>query len=178
MKKRTGVIVLFATAFIGILVMWIASSFRTRRKPLPPGTIADYVLIEKRAHKLTLFFRHRRLKVYRVALGRGGLGPKLRRGDARTPEGFYRIDRHVQKSRYPHALKLDFPSEKDVAMARRRGARLNADIFIHGLRNGFSWLGRIHRFADWTSGSVAVTDEEMSELFHVIADGTPVEIRP
>ncbi|MGB8600815.1 MAG: L,D-transpeptidase family protein [Rhizomicrobium sp.] len=177
MKKRTGVLVFFATALIGILVMWLASALRPRRKALPPGTLADYVLIEKRSHRLTLFFKHRRLKAYRVALGRGGLGPKLKRGDARTPEGLYRVEKHISKKKYRHSLKLDFPSEQDVAMAKRRGARMGGDVLIHGLRNGLGWVGHWHRAVSWTNGSVGLTNDEMDELYHVIPDGTPVEIR-
>lgn len=49
---------------------------------------------------------------------------------------------------------------------------------IHGLRNGFGWLGRLHRFADWTYGCIAVTDAEMDELWRVVADGTPIFVTP
>lgn len=177
MKKRTGLIVFFITALCGIVVLSVAARFRTKRKALLPGTIADYVLIEKRAHRLTLYYQHRRLRSYRVALGRGGLKPKIGAGDARTPEGLYKIESHLAKTKYPHALKLSYPSERDKAMARRRGTRADADVLIHGMRNGLSWIGGWHRLADWTSGSVAVTDEEMAEIYHVVPNETPVEIR-
>lgn len=177
MKKRTGVIVFFATALTGILVMWLATALRPRRKALPPGTLADYILIEKRSQRLTLFFKHRRLKAYRVALGRGGLGPKLKKGDAKTPEGLYRVDSHISQKKFAHALKLDFPTEQDVAMARRRGARLSGDVLIHGLRPGMGWIGHWHRAVNWTNGSIGLTNAEMSEIYHAVPDGTPVEIR-
>jgi murein L,D-transpeptidase YafK len=178
MKKRTaGLIVFFVTAFVGVLALAVASAFRRKRTPLPEGTVADYILIEKRARRLTLFAQHRRLRSYKVALGRGGLRPKFRRGDARTPEGLYSIVRHLEKSRYVHALLLDYPSEKDKAMARRRGDRAGGEITIHGLPRGLSWIGPLHRFVDWTGGSVALVDDEMAELYRVVADGTAVEIR-
>jgi murein L,D-transpeptidase YafK len=49
---------------------------------------------------------------------------------------------------------------------------------IHGTRNGLGWLGRMHRAADWTDGCIAVTDAEMDELYAVVPDGTPIDIRP
>jgi murein L,D-transpeptidase YafK len=177
MKRRTGIIVLFITAFAGVIVMSVASALRPKRGPLPGGTIADYILIEKHAHKLTLFSQHRHLRSYKVALGRGGMGPKLRTGDAKTPEGLYRIEKRLSKSKFHRALRLNYPSEKDMAMARRRGGRPGGDIEIHGLRGGFGWIGMWHRVVDWTNGCIALSDEEMDEIFRVTPDETPVEIR-
>jgi len=42
---------------------------------------------------------------------------------------------------------------------------------IHGLPNGFGWLGATHRALDWTDGCVAVTDAEMDEIWGTCAGG-------
>jgi len=31
---------------------------------------------------------------------------------------------------------------------------------------------------DWTDGCVAVTDEEIDEIWKLVPDGTPIEMRP
>jgi murein L,D-transpeptidase YafK len=49
---------------------------------------------------------------------------------------------------------------------------------IHGLPNGFGWLRGTHRLRDWTDGCIAVTDEEMDEIWRLVPDGTSIEIRP
>jgi len=49
---------------------------------------------------------------------------------------------------------------------------------IHGVKNGLGWLGSMHRAIDWTNGCIAVTDTEMDEIWRLIPDGTPIEIRP
>jgi murein L,D-transpeptidase YafK len=49
---------------------------------------------------------------------------------------------------------------------------------IHGLPNGYGWVGRGHLAKDWTDGCIAVTDQEIEEIWTLVADGTPVEIRP
>jgi murein L,D-transpeptidase YafK len=49
---------------------------------------------------------------------------------------------------------------------------------IHGIQNGQGWIGAFHRWKDWTAGCVALTDEEIEELWHVTPDGTTIEIRP
>jgi murein L,D-transpeptidase YafK len=49
---------------------------------------------------------------------------------------------------------------------------------IHGIRNGLGWLRSLHRTIDWTDGCIAVTDEEIEEIWSLVPDGTKVEIRP
>jgi murein L,D-transpeptidase YafK len=49
---------------------------------------------------------------------------------------------------------------------------------VHGIRNGLGWTGRMHRWLDWTDGCVAVTDQEMDEIWRAVHTGTPIEIRP
>jgi hypothetical protein len=49
---------------------------------------------------------------------------------------------------------------------------------IHGIKNGFGWVGRFHTWLDWTKGCIAVTDEEIEEIDKLVPNGTVVEIRP
>jgi murein L,D-transpeptidase YafK len=49
---------------------------------------------------------------------------------------------------------------------------------VHGMRNGYGWIGHAHLLTDWTIGCVAVTDSEIEELYRVVPDGTPIEFRP
>jgi len=52
------------------------------------------------------------------------------------------------------------------------------DIMIHGLPPSFSKLGALHRQVDWTDGCIAVTDQEIEEIWALVPVGTRVEIRP
>jgi len=52
------------------------------------------------------------------------------------------------------------------------------DIMIHGLPNGFSVWKPAHRSRDWIAGCIAVTDSEIDEIWALVAEGTPIEIRP
>ena len=49
---------------------------------------------------------------------------------------------------------------------------------IHGLPNGLSQIGADHTAADWTDGCIAVTNQEMDEIWMRVDDGTPIEINP
>jgi murein L,D-transpeptidase YafK len=157
--------------------LFLAKPAEASRAPLPPGLKIDRILIQKRRHRMVLYAANRRVRVYSVALGRGGLGPKIRQGDGKTPEGFYRIDGRNPDSRFHLALHLDYPNADDVLAAAERGEEPGGDIMIHGLPNGFVWLSDFRRLPDWTAGCIAVTDAEIEEIWDLVPDGTPVEIR-
>ncbi len=115
---------------------------------------------------------------YPASLGRQPVGAKASEGDMRTPEGVYRISQHKVDSTCYRALRISYPSPEQQAAAKAAGRAPGGNIMIHGLKNGWGWLGRCHRWWDWTAGCVAVTNAEMDLLWDAVADGTPVELRP
>ena len=146
--------------------------------PLPQDAVADRVLVEKSARRLTLLRGGTALKTYRVALGRAPVGAKEYEGDQRTPEGIYSIDFHKPDSDYHLALHISYPEQRDIDRAAPHGLSAGSDIMIHGLPNGRNWIGAFHRRTDWTAGCIAVTDFEIEEIYRAVPDGTPIEIRP
>jgi murein L,D-transpeptidase YafK len=146
--------------------------------PLPPGTTIDRVVVEKAARKLSIFRDSKQIKTYRIALGRNPVGAKQAEGDMKTPEGIYQIDSRNPQSGFHLALHISYPSDDDKTHAAERGVPAGFDIMIHGIRNGLGWIGAFHRWTDWTVGCIALTDEEIEELFRVTPDGTTIEIRP
>lgn len=139
---------------------------------------ADAIVILKKDHVMELLAGGKVIRTYKVALGQGGLAPKQREGDARTPEGHYAIDAKYEHSKYHKALHVSYPSAEDRKRAARQRVSPGGAIMIHGLPNGKGWVGGRHRLFDWTLGCVAVTDEEIDEIFALVPVGTPVEIRP
>ena len=139
---------------------------------------ADSILILKKDHVLELLSGGKVIKTYKVALGQGGLAPKQREGDGRTPEGHYTIDARNESSHYHRALHVSYPNAEDRKRAARLGVAPGGAIMIHGLPNGMGWVGSTHRLYDWTLGCIAVTDEEIDEIWNLVPVGTPVEIRP
>jgi murein L,D-transpeptidase YafK len=138
----------------------------------------DSILILKKEHVMELLAAGRVIRTYKVALGQGGLAPKQREGDGLTPEGHYTIDAKYEHSAYHKALHVSYPNAED----RKRAARMRVSpagaIMIHGLPNGKGWIGAGHRLYDWTLGCIAVTDQEIDEVWKLIPVGTPVDIRP
>jgi len=138
----------------------------------------DRILIEKNARRLMLISQGEVLKSYKIALGGNPIGPKERQGDNKTPEGTYVIDGRNKDSRFHLSLHISYPNERDKNRAKELGVSPGGDIMIHGIKNGFSWVGDAHTAVDWTKGCIAVTDEEIQEISKLAPNGTIVEIRP
>jgi murein L,D-transpeptidase YafK len=146
--------------------------------PQAQAVTADQVLVLKKEHTLTLWSRGRVIRTYKVALGGSPVGAKQQQGDHKTPEGHYILDRRNPKSQFYKSIHVSYPNGKDRQRAKERGVAPGGDIMIHGLPNGYGALGASHRLHDWTDGCIAVTDSEMDEIWKLVPDGTPIEIRP
>ncbi|PLX38283.1 MAG: hypothetical protein C0606_08705 [Hyphomicrobiales bacterium] len=171
-------IVRFILLMIAVLMLAGGAYALWPEPALPEGVRADRIVVEKSARRLTLMHGGTSLKNYRVSLGGAPAGPKERQGDERTPEGSYRIDWRNAASKFHRALHVSYPDAKDRQNARRLGASPGGHIMIHGIANGYGWIGRFHRFYDWTNGCIAVTDAEIEEIWRAVPDGTPIEIVP
>jgi murein L,D-transpeptidase YafK len=148
------------------------------RTPLPDGAVADRIVVLKAERTLRLYDGPQLLRSYSVSLGREPAGPKQQQGDKRTPEGAYHIDYRKPDSSYHRALHISYPRPDQVAAARAKGVSPGGLIMIHGLPNGAGLIGRLHLLADWTIGCIAVTNVEIEEIWRVVPDGTPIEIKP
>ncbi len=152
---------------------------------LPQDKKADRVLVVKNDRTMTLLRHGAVLKTYKIALGGSPVGPKTRQGDHKTrqgdhktPEGIYSLDSRNAHSRFYRSIHISYPNAEDRRRARKLGVSSGGDIFLHGLPNGFGWLNSTHRLKDWTDGCIAVSNDEMDEIWSVVPNGTPIEIRP
>ena len=155
-----------------IAVLLVAVAIGT---PLPK---ADRIVVHKKDRTMELMHAGRVIKTYKVALGANPVGPKTQQGDHKTPEGVYVIDRRNPSSKFHRALHISYPSAADREQARKCDVSPGGDVFVHGLPNGYGFLGAAHRARDWTGGCIAVTDEEIEEIWKLVDNGTPIEIRP
>jgi len=143
-----------------------------------PATHADRVLVIKKERTLELISHGKMIHSYKIALGGNPVGAKTMLGDHKTPEGLYLLDSRNAHSRFYKSIHISYPSAQDRADARRKGVSPGGEVFIHGLPKGYAWLGTSHRLKDWTDGCIAVTNEEMDQIWLAVTDGTPIEIRP
>jgi lipoprotein-anchoring transpeptidase ErfK/SrfK len=137
---------------------------------------ADWIVVLKGQRIMRLLRRGELIREYQIALGKNPTGPKMRQGDNRTPEGLYIISGRNPNSAYHRALKISYPDPIDIINARSMGTKAGGNVMIHGLPNGVSNKYRMER--DWTNGCIAVSNEEMEEIWNLVPDGTPIEILP
>ncbi len=137
------------------------------------GPEVTRITVEKAQRRMTLWHHDDALQVFNVQLGRNPVGHKRQRGDGRTPEGNYYIDRRNPRSQFHLSLGINYPDDRDRENANEAGVNPGGDIFIHG-------RGRDFRRArgDWTEGCIAVTDREIELIYAMVQDGTPITILP
>lgn len=140
--------------------------------------LADSIVVQKSRHTLTLYSWGHPVRTFLVALGTNPVGDKIRQGDGRTPEGLFHIDARNPESRYYKSLHISYPDAAHIRAARSRGVPAGGDIMIHGLPPRYAFVGAAHRDYDWTEGCIALTDQEIDELWQEVPDGTPIDIKP
>ena len=145
---------------------------------MPAAHAVDLVLVRKSAARLYLIERGEVQKSYPVALGRNPIGHKQREGDKRTPEGLYVLDYKKPDSAFHKAIHISYPNRQDRLRAAAKGVDPGGQIMIHGQKNGFGWLADITQRRNWTDGCIAVTNQQMDEIWDAVAAGTPIEIVP
>lgn len=143
-----------------------------------PTPEVSEVLVRKQERMLYLLAGDRIIRSYRVGLGANPAGHKLYEGDQRTPEGQYTLDWRNPYSDFYKSIHISYPNEKDLELASAWGLDPGGSIMIHGLPNDVGDMGFAYLGLDWTDGCIAVSNEEMDEIWNLVADGTPIRILP
>jgi len=175
--------------------------------PSYSGPEVTQLYVSKKDRRLYLMHDQQVLKTYPISLGFDPVGAKSKYADGKTPEGTYYIDRRNLNSAFYLSLGISYPNPADVAKAKAEGVNPGGDIFIHGepkdptLRKKIEdWQVAVakseqpSRFAfldpmkllepakpkplDWTAGCIAVTDDQIREIFSMVKTGTPIFIAP
>lgn len=172
--------IVFTLTLILGFVIWKYMPNHIARKniKLAPGTKIDKLLVEKSDRVMYAYFEDSLLKSYPISLGFNPEGHKQFEGDGKTPEGVYTINDRNPNSGYYLNLGISYPNADDKEFAAAQGKSAGGDIKIHGLPNNKPNVGKAHLLKDWTHGCIAVTNEEMDELFHMVVDGAEIEIKP
>lgn len=162
--------------FFAILSFHAQANYTPAKSAILPKI--ESILVEKHKHSMTVFYHNQPTKQYRIALGFTPKGHKVSEGDGRTPEGQYYIVDKNPNSKFHLSLKISYPSPKDKHSAKKKGLNPGGDIMIHGLSAYNSQAGKWHTMRDWTLGCIAVTNEEIEEIFRLADIGTPIKIIP
>ncbi len=138
----------------------------------------DLVVIYKNERLLQLKRNGNVVRSFNIALGVEPEGHKRIEGDGRTPEGVYTLDWRNAKSQFYRSIHVSYPRAQDEETAKRWGSSPGGLIMIHGLPNGRRANEIGHPRNDWTNGCIAVTNDEMDEIWSLVDDGTTIIIFP
>jgi len=167
-------------AILGLCVALAALPVRadTFSSPRRSFETADHVVVFKSERRLVLYRDGRELKSFHVSLGLSPKGPKQQEGDFRTPEGHYLLTRRNPDSDYYLSIQVSYPDAADIAAARKAGVQPGGAIMIHGLPNVLKHPRRRYLDSDWTDGCIALSDNDMLEVWLRTTPDTPIEILP
>ena len=149
------------------------------------------LVVKKSERTLEVFDNEKLVKTYKIVLGFAPDGDKEQEGDGKTPLGEFYVFTKNDQSKFYLSLGLSYPSIDDAARGLRenlisideydaivkavnegkmppQNTRLGGEIYIHG--------GGIEK--DWTWGCMALSNEEMKELFEAVPVGAKVTILP
>ncbi|SBW04030.1 conserved exported hypothetical protein [uncultured delta proteobacterium] len=174
----SGARILVFFGVVWLCLSWFLPSEAVAAAPLAPDVRFDKLVVEKKARRMTAWSKGEKLREYRIALGPNSEGPKRVQGDKKTPEGVYAVDGKNPNSRFYKNLGVSYPNAQDRKNAAALGKSPGGDIKIHGLGPKFRRLGKHQWRYDWTLGCIAVTDEEIDELYRHTDVGAVIEILP
>ena len=158
------------------------------------------IIIDRKTYTLNLYEDTVLIKSYRASFGKNINNPKSRVGDDATPVGDYKICSIDTTSKYHKFLQLNYPNLHDAMEGLRMGwisqktfdtlkfefyhegctdnnTALGGHIGIQGIGEYNSIFKNLPFVYNWTDGSIAVSNEDIDEIYSVIKEGTKVVIK-
>jgi murein L,D-transpeptidase YafK len=159
MKKSKVIWLTLILLFLVLIVCYLYPE-----KQLREGQKADRIVVNKSEHELLLYDKEELVARYKVSLSKKGLAEKTKEGDNLTPEGIFKAKKiYSQKFR------------KAISVGKWGDC---CAVLIHGLEPRYSWVRKFQRWMDWTEGCIALTNDEMNEIYEAIIPGSMIEINP
>lgn len=115
---------------------------------------ANAVVVNVDTHRLSLCQNERVQESYTVSLGSGGVG-KQKEGDHRTPLGVFALGVPRPSTEFLLFIPVGYPTAE-----QRKAGFTGGDIGIHGPKRGWSFLGRLANWKDWTRGCIAINSDD------------------
>ncbi len=158
------------------------------------------IVIDRQNYTLGIYEDSVLIKNYRVSFGKSVQISKSRAGDKATPVGVYRICKIFKTHKYHKYFQINYPNLEDGANALRKGwisqkefndikfqyyyegctkfhNVLGGDIGIHGIGELNYIFKNLPFVYNWTNGSIALSNENIDEIYSVIKEGTEVVIK-
>ena len=157
--------------FIKIIFLYFLLTF----KALTYNDI-NFIIVNKGERTLSILNDGEVLKKFSISLGFEPTGKKVKKGDGKTPEGLYFIEKKLNNSSFYLALQISYPNPWDIRRALKLDYHPGGQIMIHGLPNK-GYDNKFHnKFFDWTEGCIALSNKEILYIWEKTKIGTPILI--
>jgi murein L,D-transpeptidase YafK len=147
-------------------------------KGIQNGIKIDKIVVYKSKRALLAYSNGVLIKRFEISIGKNSIGKKEFEGDYKTPEGNYFISSKGSHPLYHKYLYVSYPNKDDLINASKKHKNAGGQILIHGLHKKYAALGKFHRFYDWTKGCMALTNNEVDDLYNAVNVKTTIEIYP
>jgi murein L,D-transpeptidase YafK len=198
----SGSIVIF---FAGVILYGVVLNLRevTLKEALAEKKIDKlneiYLIVDRKNYRIELYSDKILIKSYKAVFGKNSGTIKTSGDDNVTPIGNYKICALDSISKYYKFLHLNYPNERDAAEALKQSyinndefnailladkkaecppleTRLGSAVGIHGIGTYNLIFKNLPFSFNWTNGSIAVSNENIDELYSIVKIGTPVKI--
>ena len=147
-----------------IVLLGLITYYFYPEEKLTDGQKADKIVVNKTDHELLLYYKDDLIASYSVSLSKNGLDKKTMKGDNLTPEGRFKAKKGLA-TKFHKAIGV---GEWGECCA----------VLVHGLGDEYGQFKRFHRWRDWTKGCIALTNNEIDEIYKAVNDGVIIEINP
>lgn len=199
----SGGIILFIAGVIvyGILLNLQQEPLSNKMKKKGFAVIENpNIIIDRSNFTLSVYEDTVLIKTYSANFGRNSSKQKIEAGDNATPVGTYKICEIDSLNKYHKFFRINYPNMDDAEEALRRGlisqsefdklkfqfyyddcitaeTKLGGNIGIHGIGKYNSIFKYLPFVYNWTDGSIALSNEDIDELYLILKKGTKVVIR-
>ena len=156
------------------------------------------IVVDRSKFTLELYSDTVLVKKYKAVFGKDRSKMKTSAYDYVTPIGEYKICKIDISTQYHIFMHLDYPNSRDAAEAFKNGyiskeehdiisknhngcppanTKLGANIGIQGTGKYNFIFKNLPFVFNWTNGSIAISNENIDELYKVVEIGTPVKIK-
>lgn len=192
--------------FSGMVVYGVVLNLRqvTLEEAMASKNLTDLkdvqIVIDRSNYTLELFSDTLLVKKYKAVFGKNSNKIKTSVTDFVTPSGEFQICKIDTNTQYHKFLQINYPNIRDAAEALKDGyikkeehdlivnkikenecppenTALGANIGIQGTGKYNFIFKNLPFIFNWTNGSIAVSNENIDELYHVVKIGTPVRIK-
>ena len=158
------------------------------------------IIVDRHNYTLGIYEDSVLIKNYRVSFGKSVQITKAKADDKATPVGVYKICKIYTTHKYHKYFQINYPNLEDGTNALRKGwisqkeyndikfqyyyegctkfhNILGGDIGIHGIGELNYIFKNLPFVYNWTNGSIAMSNENIDEIYSVIREGTEVVIK-